>query len=906
MRSYLYYIFLLLLFSATGIHAQKANKPRTIKGKVTDAQNESLPFASITLVQTGVVTSSLRDGLFFIDLPADLDAVTLSVSYVGMQTSIRTIDAAQFDQLQVITLRELSLSLKDVQITGTRRGNTSNSSFLFDREAIEQMQAFSLADILNRLPGKLTTAPQLQNPQAITLRTAATGNYAMSNSLGTAIVLDGIRQSNDANMQGLNLSRFGMSGSTVGSYQHGSFDVPFSGIDLRDIPVENIEKVEVVTGVASAKYGDLTDGAVIIERQAGKTRYQAGIRINNGSTDFSLSKGFGLGKKWGAINISAGYLNSNQDPRDKIKSYNRITTGIMWTNNLLPGLKNTLSLDYNTKLDDVTIDPDDDALHKSYSKSRTLRISNRLSLALKKKFIKNIGLNLSYSTGYQDSYDQWLLNGVPKGMASKDTTGIYEGYFIPGNYLAEERVIGKPVDFSARLNLISNTRTGIFNHDINYGVEYSRSINKGEGVVINPDRPRWASYNGQGERPYNYDLSMIGQSNYGFYAEDNISGKIAKRMLNTNIGVRYDIQNGWASVQPRINFRYKLSRQIEINLAYGISSKSPTLAHRYPSPAWLDIPLLNLYTGFANQSLFLVYTQKIITDNSNLKPSNSRQLEAGIRYNSAFLNISAYGYFKQNRNGFNSYNKFVPLTLPEYGYTYTAGQKIEYFPTGGTVTYATPSMYVITNSLSSDNYGIDFSMQTRKLDIIRTSFTLNGALSYSSFENSGDQRIIAANQSQIDAGKKAWYGVYSPNENRNLRINSSVSSDTHIPELGFVISLSSDIQWKNRTRTSLSTLDPIGYIDSALQYHGIEKFDKNNPDYGYLRLSDNVNLLGEIPFPLANLHLRITKEIKNAMRISVSIFNVLSKTTEYYNVQAATTVTYARPMSITAGFSMRL
>lgn len=83
--------------------------------------------------------------------------------------------------------------------------------------------------------------------------------------------------------------------------------------------------------MASTQYGELTSGAVIINRQAGKTKYQLNTRINGGSTELSLSKGMSLGEKWGALNTSFSYLNSNKDPRDKVKSYNRVTGGLMWT-----------------------------------------------------------------------------------------------------------------------------------------------------------------------------------------------------------------------------------------------------------------------------------------------------------------------------------------------------------------------------------------------------------------------------------------------------------------------------------------------------------------------------------------------------------------------------------------------
>src|SRR5690606_22461550 len=156
-----------------------------------------------------------------------------------------------------------------------------------------------------------TEAPVINNPQTITLRNGLPNPgaspdeqlYDLNNSLGVAIIMDGVRQSNDANMQSRNLSANGLMGSIIKSNGNfGAFDVPYQGLDLREIPVESIESIEVIQGVPSAKYGELTDGAIIIERQAGNTPYQFTTNVNAASVSSSLSKGFALGNKWGALN----------------------------------------------------------------------------------------------------------------------------------------------------------------------------------------------------------------------------------------------------------------------------------------------------------------------------------------------------------------------------------------------------------------------------------------------------------------------------------------------------------------------------------------------------------------------------------------------------------------------------
>jgi hypothetical protein len=627
-------------------------------------------------------------------------------------------------------------------------------------------------------------------------------------------------------------------------------------------------------------------------------------RINDGSTEFSLTKGLGLPKKWGALNVNLSYLNSNDDPRDKIKSYNRISTGFMWTT-LFRKIKNTLSVDYNTKLDDVKQDPDNDRLRKTYSKQHNVRFSNRTVIPFKNAWFNQASINLSYSSGYQDSYNQILLNQPPKGVANKDTTGVYEGIFLPGAYLAEERVIGKPINISGTINTSAAFSTGSLAHQFSMGIDMSYADNKGAGIVVNPDRPRWIDRDNQNERPYNYNQLVPATFNSGFYAQNNMSLPVGGARMKIAPGIRYNIQNGFGNLQPRINITYPIAKNMELTAGYGISTKSPTLAHRYPAPAWLDIPLLNLYTGQPGENLFLVYTQKMAVDNSNLKPSRSSQFETGLRYTAKWINTSLFGYIKRDRDGFNSYDKFTPINLPEYAYTYTPGQPLTYYPTGNILTYAGSSMTVITNGLQSESYGAEWLIQIPKIKAIQTGFTISHSYSYSHYKGSADQNLREVSESHVNAGSKALYGVYQATENRKWSLMSKINSDTHIPGLGFVFSLAADISWGKASYYSDDTRLPIGYLDRNLQYVAIEKFDPASTDYNYLNLGtlDENNQTYRRVY--ATLSARLAKEIQQRLRFTLSIYNFINAPEKYYDQANKLMYSMRSPVNITAGINFK-
>src|SRR5690606_37188493 len=136
--------------------------------------------------------------------------------------------------------------------------------------------------------------------------------------------------SNNANMQGRNPLIRGIGGSNL-SVPPGNFggdgpgNLPYSGestfggIDLRQIPIESIERIEVISGVAPARYGDISDGAVIVERQAGLTPTFFRVQARNNATSYGISKGFALSPTLGHFNVDLSYVNSFADNRDKLK-----------------------------------------------------------------------------------------------------------------------------------------------------------------------------------------------------------------------------------------------------------------------------------------------------------------------------------------------------------------------------------------------------------------------------------------------------------------------------------------------------------------------------------------------------------------------------------------------------------
>lgn len=906
MKAHLFFGFLLMcLFTHDVGHGQVLD--RRFHGKVVDSAGRAIEFASIHYKEGNYSVSSMASGHFTIKLVDNAPKVSLRIAYVGKRTIEVSLSPATVPQIFV--LQELSLTLDEVSVTPQfRQSEVSNSSITYNRQAIERVQAFSLMDVLNTLPGKATVAPNINAPQIITLRGGQGGLYDFNNSLGVSIILDGVVQSNDANMQSRSLSRWGMAGSIISSNGgYGAFDVPYQGIDLREIPVESIESVEVVQGVASAKYGELTDGAIIVERQAGRTPYQFTTNINGGSSSFALSRGYSLGSKWGALNVNLNYAHSNSNPRDKLQEYGRISQSMMWTRSFGSRIKNTFSFDYNRRSDDVKQDPDDDSQQKTYSKNEGIRLSSRLNADVGYEWLTKLNVIFSYSGSTQETYKQWLLNGAPRPYTNKDTTGIYEGYFLDGRYLAEEHILGAPKTFSANMNLNTDIlHTGHITHNLSYGFSYSSSNNGGKGIASDPDRPRWVNNNSQNERPYSFE-SAPSLTNVGVYLEDNIKTTIAGKALSLAVGLRQDWQNGFGTFQPRINGRYELNKQWQVNVAYGISTKAPTLAHRYPSPTWLDIPLLQLLGTVDNQYLYLVYTEKTVPDNSHLKPSKSTQLEIGAQYSGKFIRSSLFAYAKQNRDGFSTVENFRQITLPQFGYTYSAEQGIDYFQTGNNITYIGYDDYQAVNSVTSDTYGIDWMLGTKKIAVIQTNFTYSASFIYSRYFNNSMRTRAVASPIEVD-GETVWYGIYRPEEYNTTSLMTKLGSNTHIPKIGFIISLNADVFWLKNTKRPTDNSEPIAYVNSRMEYVPIESFSTSNPLYGNLSLLTSSETNQRQPIIYGIVNMSVAKEIRRNIRFSVTAYNVLNLHPEHYRIREDGTeehFEYNSNVSLTGSISIK-
>ena len=290
---------------ATGIFAQSS---QVIHGKlISKKTGEPVVSALIHILETDSWTSSDEIGVFFIK-SLNVPFITLEVRCLGFET--------YSDRFQTSLLTNSNLEIKMIPVSYdmeeitvlAKNNNGITTSSIIGNAAIEHVQPASLDDVMQLLPGNISTNPDFKSPRRISIREIGEDN---NSAMGTAVLIDGAPVSNNANLQTYSSSKSDNKFSTtIGS-----------GIDLRQIPTDNIESVEVVKGIPSVTYGDLTSGIVLIRTKAGYTPLEVKLKTDALIKQFTLGKGFKLKSKQSSINFNFDYLQSFDDLRSKYKGF---------------------------------------------------------------------------------------------------------------------------------------------------------------------------------------------------------------------------------------------------------------------------------------------------------------------------------------------------------------------------------------------------------------------------------------------------------------------------------------------------------------------------------------------------------------------------------------------------------
>ena len=215
---------------------QAAAQTVTVAGKIAHSDTRrGIEFASVLLKENGLWAITDSEGRFAIkNVPTG--RATMTVQCLGYSTRTLQLNIVKDMPRLDITLEEENLKLQEVTVVAKRKQDEATTSYTIDRQTLDQQQMLNVSDIGSLLPGGKTVNATLMEDNRLSLR--SNGQEKGNASFGTAIEIDGMRLDNNAT-----------AGETLAA-------------STRTISASNIESVEVVTGIPSVEYGDLSNGVV--------------------------------------------------------------------------------------------------------------------------------------------------------------------------------------------------------------------------------------------------------------------------------------------------------------------------------------------------------------------------------------------------------------------------------------------------------------------------------------------------------------------------------------------------------------------------------------------------------------------------------------------------------------------
>ena len=369
--------YITLLLTACAALVVRAQTSFLLAGHVVDsATGQPVEYASLLVEESGQWAVSDEKGAFTIRNVAGRQ-LTLTVQCLGYEKRTWPMTVSRDVANLTLRIRQQNLKLSEVTVVAHRKQDEATTSYTIGRQALDQQQVLSLSDVATLLPGGKTVNATLMSDERLSLRSSSQekGNAAF----GTAIEIDGQRLDNNAAM-----------GETTGA-------------STRTVGTADIESVEVVAGIASVEYGDLSNGVVKVHTRRGKSPFIFEGKLNQHTRQVALNKGFELGQQAGVLNTSIEHARSFSDAASPHTAYQRNVLSLNYTNifcretmplTLRAGLTANVG-GYNSEAD-----PDNELDDYQKMRDNALRAHVDLQWLLNKPWITNA--QLSASIAYSD------------------------------------------------------------------------------------------------------------------------------------------------------------------------------------------------------------------------------------------------------------------------------------------------------------------------------------------------------------------------------------------------------------------------------------------------------------------------------------------------------------------------
>lgn len=934
-------LMILLLVSADVMTAQQNRALFSISGKVVDAKTgEPVIGAAVNVEDTGIWAISDENGTFFLpDIrPGDYAVQFSCLGFVDKRLSF--VVKKDIPNL-TIKLDQNTLALNSVVVTAERDKEGMNTSLKFGANALNHLQMSNVTDISALLPGGKTVNPDLTTDNAVSLRSGglAAGNAAF----GTALEVDGVRVGNNASFGSM------------------------SGTGTRNISTENVQSIEVITGVPSAEYGDLNSGMVRINTRKGLTPWNITFAVNPRTYQASASKGIDLMKNRGVLNVSAEWTRATQKLSSPYTSYTRRGFSASYSNTF----KNVLKFEAGAtgNIGGMNTKNDPDAYKGTWSKVRdnVLRANTSLTWLLRKSWITN--LKLDASVNYNDNRSQDHAYGSSASMlpaVHSELAGYYLADRLPVSYFSDKVIDSKELDYATSLKYEWFKKSGKRLSKLKAGVQWKANGNVGEGEYYKD--PSVAA-NGYRPRPYSQYPFM---HNVAAYIEEDYTFPIGKTSLQISAGLRLenlfvkdtDYKNV-SSLSPRFNAKWKISDNLSIRGGWGVSEKLPSFYILYPVQKYRDIQTFGFSHG--DSSSYVYYTQPYkMLFNENLKWQKNYNAEFGIEAYFLRTSVSLVGFFNKTKNPYTYQNIYTPfsyniMSVPS-GYTVPDNPEIrvdsqtgQVYMRGSNEEFWTPMATKVTDKTffesqmpgnGDDIYrtGAELIVDFPEIAPIRTKFRLDANYAYTHYIDNTLNWTYRTGWSHTSLSNRSYQyvGIYANggesgtfNGKESHSLNANLTAITHIPEARIVITCRLEMSLLSRFRNlsryqgreyaynvnadgvesiggsiydsnNYTAIRPVKYMDENGDVHDFTDKEASDPAFANLIIkSGNAYTFSQDGYgAYLSANLSVTKEIGD--HVSLSFFANNFTNSRMYVTSKATGVSAIFTPAFYYGLTCRL
>lgn len=850
----------------------------------------------------------------------------LEASCLGYMSITVDIDVNKDIEGLEIRLYENSLALDEVVVTAQKAKDGLGTTHSLGRDALNHLQLSNMTDVAALLPGGKTVNPDLTSENTFSIRD---GGLANGNaSFGTAVEVDGVRIGNNA---------------SFGEMQ---------GIDTRSVAVENIESIEVITGVPSAEYGDLGSGIVKINTRKGRTPVNLTFSVNPRTYQTSVSKGINLKEDNGVLNISAEWARAVSRLVSPYESYTRTGITAGYSNTFAKVLRFEAGLTGN--IGGMNSKDDPDAFTGEYEKERANAFRGNASLTwlLNRSWITNMefdaSVNFNDNLHHHHKYESYASN-------QPAVHSELEGYFIadrlPLTFFSDQIVDSKELDAAASLKYNWHKRWDKVKSSLKAGVQWKASGNVGKGEYYQD--PALAA-NGYRPRPYT-DYPFM--HNLSVYAEEHLTVPVASTKLELTAGLRMEnvfirnsLYNNKTTLSPRFNARWELADGFAIRGGWGITEKLPSYYILYPKQEYRDIQTFGFPHG--DQTTYIYYTQPYtMAYNSSLRWQRQSNSEIAVEMDILGTKLSLTGFYNVTKDPYNFIDVYEPysyniLQRPE-GFVMPSDPQIKIdnqtgllYLRGSDDDYWTQMDVKVTdrtfarspkqnNGADVKRGGVELVADFPEIKPIRTRFRLDASYTFTRYINEQLAAYYQNGWSHTSLANRSYQfvGIYANGTGNNSvsngkithNIDANLTAITHIPQVRLIITCRLEMSLLRRSRNlsqyngkdyaytvsetdktptggniyqdnSYTAIRPVSYMDLDGNVHPFTDAEAADPAFANLILkSANAYTFAQDGYgAYMSANLSITKEIGD--HVSLSFFANNFTNSRPYVVSMATGV----------------